>query len=147
METKGIWRTIIPAGLLIICCALAEAAPAADGPQAPSNLRCEYLTNPAGIDVTHPRFSWVLEHGARGETQSAYQVLVTTRADSLQKDLGDQWDSGKVSSDDSTQVSYQGKPLVSGQSYFWKVKYWDKEGNASPYSEAAEFDTGLLSRE
>jgi len=147
MEAKTIWRTIFLAGLLVFGCATMDVSLAADGPQTPSNLRCEYLTNPAGVDATHPRFSWVLEHGARGEAQSAYQVLVTTNAEFLQKDQGDQWDSGKISSDDSTQVAYQGKALASGQTYFWKVKYWDKEGNASPFSETARFETGFLSRD
>ena len=26
-----------------------------------TDLRCEYLTNPIGIDVQHPRFSWKLD--------------------------------------------------------------------------------------
>ena len=45
---------------------------------APSGLRCEYLTDPVGIDVPQPRLSWVLEHAARGERQTAYQILVST---------------------------------------------------------------------
>jgi len=28
-----------------------------------THLRCEYLTNPLGIDVAQPRLSWVLEPG------------------------------------------------------------------------------------
>ena len=32
----------------------------ADAPAAPSQLRCEYLTNPLGVDTPQPRFSWVL---------------------------------------------------------------------------------------
>ena len=32
---------------------------AADGPLAPINLKCEYLTNPVGIDVRLPRFGWI----------------------------------------------------------------------------------------
>ena len=36
------------------------------------NLKTEYLTNPIGIDVTEPRFSWNCEGGIR---QSAYQII------------------------------------------------------------------------
>jgi len=119
----------------------------ADGSPAPSNLRCEYLTNPLGIDVLEPRFFWVLEHTARGQKQSAYQVLVATRPELLAQDRGDQWDSGKVTSDQSTQVVYAGKPLESGRTYYWKVRYWDTQANASPYSPPAQFETGLLAPE
>src|SRR5712692_11820521 len=33
-----------------------------NGPAGPLRLRCEYLSNPLGIDVREPRFSWALEH-------------------------------------------------------------------------------------
>ena len=74
------------------------------GPGAPNTLRCEYMEDPLGVDTTAPRFAWVLEHTDRGEMQTAYQVLVATRAELLNQDRGDQWDSGKVTSDDFTQV-------------------------------------------
>ena len=119
----------------------------AGGPRSPINLRCRYLSEPLGVDTTQPRFSWILQHGQRGEMQSAYQVLVATKPDALGHDQGDQWDSGKVSSDDFTQVSYSGKALESGRNYYWKVRFWDKEGRASDYSQAAHFGMGLLRRD
>jgi alpha-L-rhamnosidase len=118
---------------------------AAEGPLAPINLRCEYLKDPLGIDVPQPRFAWVLEHTERAQKQSAYQVLVSTRRELLDQDRGDHWDSGKVASEESTQVVYMGKALESGHSYYWKVRYWDKDGNPSPYSQPALFEMGLLS--
>ncbi|MGD1100690.1 MAG: family 78 glycoside hydrolase catalytic domain [Terriglobia bacterium] len=118
---------------------------AAEGPLAPVNLRCEYLKNPVGIDVRQPRFAWVLHHTERAQVQSAYQVLVASTPESLAQNKGDAWDSGKAASDDSTQVVYNGKPLESDHSYWWKVRYWDKGGNASDYSQPASFDVGLLS--
>ncbi len=120
---------------------------ASSGPGWPANLRCEYLLNPLGIDVPQPRFSWVLEHTERGQTQSAYQLLVATRVETLDHDRGDQWDSGRVQSDQSIQVVYGGKPLESGGTYYWKVRFWDKQGNASPYSRTAQFEMGLMGRE
>jgi len=115
-----------------------------DGPLPPKNLRCEYLSNPLGIDVRQPRFAWVLDHTARGQRQTAYQILVATQPGLLDQEKGDQWDSGKVVSEDSTQVVYGGKPLESGAAYYWKVRTWDKDGNAGPYSRAAQFEMGLL---
>ncbi len=117
------------------------------GPGAPANLRCEYLSDPMGVDTPRPRFSWVLAHSERGEKQVAYQVLVATKPDTLAQDRGDQWDSGKVQSEDSTQVVYGGKALESGRAYYWKVRYWDKEGKGSGYSRTARFGMGLLSRD
>ena len=119
-------------------------ARAAGGPAAPLSLKCEYLTDPMGIDVRQPRFSWVLQHSERGQIQSAYQALVASQADLLGQNKGDLWDSGKVASDESVHVVYAGRPLESGRSYFWKVRTWDTQGNASPYSLPARFDTGLL---
>src|SRR3989442_2330100 len=141
---RAVWVTIL---LLSVAAGPIRKGYAKDGPAAPVDLRCEYLSNPLGIDVSQPRFSWVLEHSERGQAQSAYRVLVSTRRDALDQDKGDQWDSGKVESDQSTQVVYAGKPLESGRTYYWKVRYWDKQGHASEYSQAARFDTGLLDRE
>jgi alpha-L-rhamnosidase len=114
---------------------------------APQHLRCEYLKNPLGIDVVQPRFGWWLEAVRRGEEQTAYQMLVATSRASLAEGRGNQWDSGKVVSHDSTQVAYAGKPLMSGATYYWEVRWWDKEGNASPYSQPARFEMGLLHRD
>jgi alpha-L-rhamnosidase len=88
----------------------------------------------------------VLEQTERGQLQSAYQVLVATSSELLNQAKGDQWDSGKVESDNSTQVVYSGTPLGSGRTYYWKARYWDKEGRASSYSLQAQFEMGLLSR-
>ncbi|MGE5646570.1 MAG: family 78 glycoside hydrolase catalytic domain [Acidobacteriota bacterium] len=120
------------------------AAPllAQSGALAPTGLRCEYLTDPMGIDTLQPRLSWVLNHSARGQKQSAYQVVVSTDA----AFSAPVWDTGKLASAQSTQVAYAGKPLASGVTYYWKVRYWDKDGAASPYSATARFDTGLLAQ-
>ena len=81
-EPKRDWPRLFLGGLLACVWVAVTCASAAEGPAAPTNLRCEYLSNPLGIDVPQPRFSWVLEHSARGEMQTAYQVLVATRAES-----------------------------------------------------------------
>ncbi len=69
--------------------------------------------------------------------RSAYQILVASEAGPL-------WDSGKVLSDNATQVEYGGPSLESDRSYRWRVRYWDSVGRASPFSEEARFDTGLF---
>ena len=42
----------------------------------PVNLKCEYLSNPEGIDMPDPRFYWQLESEVNGQFQTAYQLLV-----------------------------------------------------------------------
>jgi len=111
-----------------------------------TGLFCEYASNPIGIDVTSPRFSWQISHPQRGQFQSAYQVLVASSFQNLEAENADMWDSGKVISDRSVNVIYNGKPLQSGKTYYWKVRVWDKNGKASPYSEVAIFEMGLLAK-
>ena len=110
----------------------------------PKQLRCEYLVNPPGIDEAHPRLSWLVASGQRGQRQTAYQVLVASNEELLRKDRGDLWDSGKVASDQTTGIVYGGKALRSQQRCFWKLKVWDKDGKASAWSEPAMWGMGLL---
>ncbi|MBM4160147.1 MAG: alpha-L-rhamnosidase [Ignavibacteria bacterium] len=110
----------------------------------PTDLRCEYLRNPLGVDATAPRFSWKLQHQERGQTQGAYQVLVSSEAETTRGQLGDLWDSGKVVSSRAVNIPYGGKPLVSGRRYYWRVRWWDKDGIVSEYSDPAFFEMGLL---
>ena len=112
----------------------------------PSHLRCEYLVNPLGIDVLKPRLSWILESHERGQKQSAYQILVASSEGKLNADEGDLWDSGKIDSDQSIHVEYQGQSLKSRQQCWWKVRVWDKNGSLSRWSEPATWSMGLLEK-
>ena len=107
-------------------------------------LTCEYVTNPLGVDVTKPRFSWILKSEQRGQMQSAYQILVASSEAKLNANTGDKWDSGKVVSDQSVNVAYEGSGFTSGERCYWKVRCWDKDDNAGAYSEPAVFEMGLL---
>ena len=115
----------------------------------PTDLKCEYHTNPLGIDNAKPRFSWKLveQNQTRGQKQIAFKVLVASSLDNLENNIGDLWDSGKVETDKSVNNAYQGKPLESAQQYFWKVKVWDAQNLASNWSEHASFTMGLLKPE
>ena len=69
------------------------------------SLRVEYEERPLGIDVGKPRFSWQMVSSRDGESQSAYQIIVTD-------EKGDEvWNSGKVSSTLSLNIPYGGRPL------------------------------------
>jgi len=112
----------------------------------PADLKCEYVVDPPGIDTPKPRFSWILQSEARGQVQSARQIIIASSPAKLADGVGDKWDSGRVESDESVSVVYQGKRLTSGEKCYWKVRVWDKQGRPSPWSEPAEFGMGLLQK-
>jgi alpha-L-rhamnosidase len=107
-------------------------------------LRCEYLSNPLGIDVQKPRLSWMLNPAPNVRGQSAYRVLVASAPEILREDRGDLWDSGRVASGQSTWIEYGGEGLASGQQVYWKVRVWSDTGTASPWSAQAAWSMGLL---
>jgi alpha-L-rhamnosidase len=111
--------------------------------------RCEYLANPLGIDVRQPRLSWKLtavDPQARGQRQTAYQVLAASTKALLDKEQGDLWDSGMIASDQSVHVVYAGRPLTSGVECFWKVRVKDEKGVTSAWSGPAHWTMGLLEK-
>ena len=110
-----------------------------------SDPRCESAVNPLGIGAQKPSLSWRLTSNERGQRQTAYQILVASDESNLMNNHADIWDSGKVTSDQSNQVSYKGPTLSSRRRYFWKVRAWDKNNVASPYSEIAFWEMALLS--
>lgn len=113
----------------------------------PENLRCESLSNPLGVDVTTPTLSWTIQvtSGIRLMHQTAYQVLVSSSLQNLQANEADLWNSGKMMSNQMSQVNYAGKSLISSNKYWWKVKVWDAAGNVSAWSKPAHWTMGVLS--
>src|SRR5258708_4462670 len=110
-----------------------------------SNLTSEYRSNPLGIDITQPRLSWQMQTDRQGARQSAYRVLAASTAEGLSKATTDLWDSGKIDSDQSVHVTYEGPRLGSRQRVYWNVTVWDETGKASQ-SDTAWFEIGLLKR-
>jgi alpha-L-rhamnosidase len=108
------------------------------------DLRCDYAVNPLGVEPANPRLFWKLESTTRGQRQTAYQILVASSGKNLAHDNGDLWDSGKVDSDETIQISYAGAALKSSQQVFWKVRSWDKDGKVSAWSRLATWTMGVL---
>ncbi|MCH7226480.1 family 78 glycoside hydrolase catalytic domain [Haloferula sp. A504] len=127
-------KVIALASLLSLLASIAQAITVTD-------LRCEYLVDPLGIDTPEPRLSWRIEdpEQARDQRQTASQVIVEDGVSG--KIL---WDSGRTESGQSVHVAYAGRPLVSSQDCRWKVRVWDKDGEPSGWSEPARFVMGLL---
>ncbi len=106
------------------------------------SVSCENLTNPIGLDVKQPRFSWVLTSPGKNVSQSAYEIHVSKEVSALAK--GSTWNSGRVQSDQSVFIPYSGPALESGEKYFWQVRVWDNSGKASAWSTPAFWQMGLL---
>ena len=104
-------------------------------PNAPTDPQCEAMTNPVGVRDATPEFSWNFSDDDTGESQSAYRILVASTSANLTADTGDLWDSGKVASTASSNLSYAGTSLATswGSTIYWKVKTWDNNGAGGTY--------------
>lgn len=124
--------------------ALCLLALVASAHAAPVHLRTNALVNPLGIDSPQPTFSWQIDAKTPNWMQSTYEILVATDAQNLRPGKADAWDSGRVKSSESLDVTYTGAPIHSLQRYIWKVLVWDDKGNQTT-SAPAWFETGLMS--
>ena len=97
------------------------------------SLRTEYLINPIGIDIRHPRLMWNCEGGTK---QTAYRIVAKVDGKTV-------WDSGKVVSE-SMHADYPNH-LASRQRVEWNVTLGDENDSEGEPSETAFFETGLLS--
>ena len=97
------------------------------------SLRTEYLVNPIGIDIRHPRLMWNCDGGTK---QPAYRIVAKSDGETV-------WDSGKVASE-SMHADYTNH-LASRQRVEWGVTLWDENDAECKSSETAFFETGLLS--
>ena len=105
------------------------------------------MTNPLGIDDTHPGLSWIAVNkapGARGQSQIAYQLQAASTPERLTTGAPDLWDSGKVISSQSVDIPYSGKALLSNQQCFWRVRIWDQDSKISNWSVPAFWTIGML---
>jgi alpha-L-rhamnosidase len=110
-----------------------------------TNLRCEFLENPFGIDVIQPFLSWEINGAPRGISQKAYHILVASSLDKLNNNEGDLWDSHAVNADISANVAYNGNPLKSRMTCYWKVKVKTNHGE-SAWSQPARWTMAFVGK-
>ncbi|HZH62143.1 MAG TPA: family 78 glycoside hydrolase catalytic domain, partial [Metabacillus sp.] len=106
-----------------------------------TNLMVNYTETPLGIDEKAPSFSWQMKapSDSRGYFQTAYQLKVKDQDGKVV------WDTGKVKSNDSIDIRYDGKGLKPTTRYKWEVIVWDQNGKT--VNETSWFETGLLDTE
>ena len=93
---------------IIIVLALALFCVGAKAQIQVSNLKTEHLTNPVGIDLQKPTFSWMLSSKIRNVLQQAYEIKVAGNSSMKGEKI---WETGKIVSDQSVNISYSGAPL------------------------------------
>lgn len=110
----------------------------------PSGLTVEFIRDPrfTRIRDNQPEFSWIVPQQA--VVQKAYQILVASTAENINKNIGDVWNSGQVRSSKSADVQYEGPSLKPETDYFWKVRIFDQDNRLSDYSEPLKFTTGTF---
>src|SRR5258708_5691284 len=78
-------------------------------------LTAEHVVAPLGLAAKQPRLGWKITSDHRNFMQTAYEIQVSTTKDPSK---GDAWNTGKVMSDQSTNITYQGQELKSASHYF-----------------------------
>ncbi|WP_238533717.1 glycoside hydrolase family 78 protein [Pedobacter agri] len=109
-----------------------------------SGLTLNYQSNPIGIDTAGIRFGWKIKTDLRQTMQKSYEIRLAHSQNDLLNNKNLIWNTGKVNSDQSTHVVYNGPKLKDRQRYFWQVKITDEKKNNSAWSEVQFFETGML---
>lgn len=126
-------RTLI-ALLMLACMSAAAAKPAVT----PVSLTCNDMKDP--VAVSNISFSWKLSSAVNGACQTAYELWIGSTASCN----GNVWKSGKVASQDQLDITLpESVVLEDGKQYFWKVRVWDGNGQASSWSKPATFTKSI----
>lgn len=136
-------KLFLSTGLLLI--ALAFFSCEKGGDLTVDSLTCNFRETPMGIESSAPVLGWQIKSSGRNIMQSAYRIIVSEDPDAVKEDNGTAWDSGKIDSGQSINVSYRGSKLIPGHRYYWKVMIWDDEGRESSWSDITWWQAGLFS--
>lgn len=119
--------------LLFVCCNILSF-----GKISLEKLQVDYQTNPLGIDISTPHFSWQMKalDAQRGYAQTAYQLIVTDAQNHIV------WDSKKISTAISHGITYEGTSLQATTRYTWKLTVWNNFNEV--VSKTSWFETGLM---
>lgn len=135
-------RDALSGAAALAACLTAGPGRAATALAAPGFLSTEHAARPIGLETPRPRLAWQPPIAR----QSAWRVQVAaSEADLLAGRLT--WDSGKVTDADAVQALHAGPPLPSRARRAWRVRLWDADGRAGPWSAPAGFEMGLTEQD
>jgi alpha-L-rhamnosidase len=122
------------------------------------DLRCEYLTEPLGIDNPYqqtgytdfqkysPRVSWKLSEDNGYIGQTAFRIAVSKNSGDLQNGNNILWDSGIIESD--KQYCFIPANIIQPNSeYYWRVCVYSKDSTSYAWSKPTRFSTGLSEKD
>lgn len=98
----------------------------------PNGITAIEIENPLGLNFNDFRFEWLEKEN---DTINSFQVLVASDPLILKKDIGDLWNSGRIFTTDNF-IRYGGTALKPGQKAWWKIKFWNINGQESNFSPA-----------
>lgn len=107
-------------------------------PTEPTDMLTEGSVNPIDITDPTPELSAVYNDPDAGDGAASYQIQVATTS----AFTSTHWDSGKTAMATTTagqrspDISYAGSALASSTTYYWRIKFWDTENSATPWSTA-----------
>jgi alpha-L-rhamnosidase len=136
--------TVLLLGTLSSGCRHAQSGPAVTETATVVGLVCDSLPSPPSVGSAVPLLGWRIESNTRAWRQSAYQIRVASEPRLLAPGQADLWDSGHITSTQTLDIPYQGRPLAARQRAFWSVRVWDAAGLPSAWSAPAEWTTGIF---
>lgn len=143
MKSIGLLAIVVCCGVATACAGILSALCSIE----PQDLRCEYLSNPQGLDVQSPRLYWKLalpNDEKRGVFQKAYHIQVASSKKLLESGKADLWNTGIINSSKSTHIEYEGEPLHYPMNCWWRVRVMDSAGIWSSWSEPAFWTVGPM---
>lgn len=114
------------------------------------NIRVNEMTEPLGLDVERPRFSW--QFADAGENMAQRKVRIVVRSCAVEKGAAEDggncggsaicWDSGEMETGCSIGLPYAGEALQAESRYEVQVKVWNQTGETAEGT--TWFETGFL---
>ncbi|HJA65532.1 MAG TPA: glycoside hydrolase family 78 protein [Candidatus Mediterraneibacter cottocaccae] len=102
-----------------------------------TKILTEDMDNPLGLDCEKPQFAWILASDRENTFQEACRIRVFT--EEVQMPV---WDSGRMETDCSLGISYDGEKLAACTRYRVNVEVWDNYGRKA--EQESWFETGFL---
>lgn len=96
-----------------------------------------YQFNPVNLSFEKDSFSWDVSNTT--QEQTAYQILVASSKEKLDLNIGDVWNSKKVSSEAKKVLKNKDLKLIPNKVYYWKMRIYDELRRTGKYTEAQNF--------
>ena len=108
----------------------------------PTDLKCEYLVNPIGVDARNPRFTWKIGADLNDFEPKSFQIFLGTDSVAVIDEKNLVWKSNSLNNSNQL-VRYGGEKLQSAKKYYWKV-ILQSSNNVTTSSKVASFVTGIM---